>query len=210
MSSSSSRALLSRSLPRLFASSRALLSRSLPRRFAVRSFQQHSPKIADSAFIAPSAEVIGRVTIAPRASVWYNTTIRADVNEIHIGARTNIQDGTVIHCRSSTIGGKASPTIIGDDVTVGHCALLHACSIGKGAFIGMQACVMDFAVVEEGAMVAAGALVTPNSVVKTGELWAGRPAKCLRKLKDEELEMFTRSAESYADFGAEHKAQGYT
>ena len=112
------------------------------------------PKIDESAFIAQNATVIGRVSIGADSSIWYGCILRGDVNDIMIGERTNIQDGTVIHESSF---GHAS--IIGDNVTVGHMALLHACTIKDGAFIGMKACIMDGAVVEEGAMGAAGALV---------------------------------------------------
>ncbi|MFM2041720.1 MAG: hypothetical protein RLY86_296 [Pseudomonadota bacterium] len=143
-------------------------------------FKGIMPRIHPSAFLA-NATIIGDVEIGEDANIWFGVTIRGDVNAIRIGKRTNIQDNTVIHCT-----GGYTNTIIGDDVTVGHLALLHGCEIQDGAFIGMQACVMDKAVVESGAMVAAGGLVTPGKVVRAGEVWAGNPAKFLREITDKD------------------------
>lgn len=131
-------------------------------------FKNILPRIAAGVFVAPTAAVIGDVEIGEDSSIWFGCTVRGDVNNVVIGKRTNIQDGTVIHVSNSLQG-----TYIGDDVTVGHMALLHACTIEDGAFVGMKACVMDGAVVEAGAMVAAGALVTPGKRVPKGQLWAG-------------------------------------
>lgn len=150
------------------------------------------PKIDDSVFVAENAVLIGDVEIGPETSIWYNCVLRGDVNDIKIGARTNIQDGTVIHVSSSTQG-----TYIGDDVTVGHMALLHACTIGDRAFIGMKACVMDDATVEEEAMVAAGALVTSGKRVPRHQLWAGSPAKYMRDLTAKEIDFLRFSADRY-------------
>ncbi len=138
------------------------------------------PRIHPSAFLA-NATIIGDVEIAEDANIWFGVTIRGDVNAVRIGKRTNIQDGTVVHCT-----GGLTNTVIGDDVTVGHLALLHGCTLHDGAFVGMQACIMDNAVVESGAMVAAGALVTPGKVVTAGEVWAGNPAKFLRPINDKD------------------------
>ena len=157
------------------------------------------PDIEDRVYLAPSASVIGDVKIGEDSSVWFNCVIRGDVNNVIIGRRTNIQDGTVIHVSSTTQG-----TYIGDDVTVGHMALLHACTIGDRAFIGMKACVMDDATVEADAMVAAGALVTSGKTVKSGELWAGSPAKKMRDLTDEELAFLKFSAKRYVSLAHEY------
>lgn len=157
------------------------------------------PNYDESAFIAPTAAIIGDVTIGAESSVWYGCTLRGDVNDIKIGKRTNIQDGTVIHVSSTTQG-----TYVGDEVTVGHMALLHACTIGDQAFIGMKACVMDDAIIEPRAMVAAGALVTSGKTVPTGELWAGSPAKFMRKLTEKELEFLSFSAERYVKLSREY------
>ena len=150
------------------------------------------PTVDPSAFIAPSAVVIGDVVIGPDTGIWFGCVVRGDVNEIRIGARTNIQDGTIIH-----VAAKGQGTYIGDDITVGHMAVLHACTLESGCFVGMKACVMDDAYVEAGAMVAAGALVTPGKRVLKGQLWAGSPAKYRRDLTEEELAGFPESASHY-------------
>ena len=167
------------------------------------------PRIAEDAFIAETAVVIGDVEIGPGASIWYGCTVRGDVNSIRIGARTNIQDGTVVHVNHDPNGnyretGGGMPTHIGDDVTVGHMALLHACTVHGGGFVGMNATVMDEAVVEGGAMVAAGALVTPGKRVPAGELWGGSPAKRMRELSQGERDYIPYSAQNYARLAAEH------
>ena len=151
------------------------------------------PKIDSGAFIAPTAAIIGDVSIGEGSGVWFNCVIRGDVEPITIGKNTNIQDGTVIHCTRD--GGK---TIIGNNVTVGHKALLHACHLMDECFIGMGAIIMDNVVVESGAMVAAGSLVTPNKIVREGELWAGNPAKFFRNLKQEEKDFIMISANNYS------------
>jgi len=157
------------------------------------------PRIAAGVFIAPTAAVIGDVEIGEDSGIWFGCTIRGDVNNVTIGKRTNVQDGTVIHVSNSLQG-----TYIGDDVTVGHMALLHACTVGNGAFIGMKACVMDGAVVEPGAMVAAGALVTPGKTVPTGQLWAGSPARFMRDMTDKEIEYLPWSAQHYVRLAKEY------
>jgi len=158
------------------------------------------PTIHDRAFIAPSASVIGDVEIGEDSSIWYNCALRGDVNDIKIGKRTNIQDGTVIHVTTDFSG-----TYVGDDVTVGHLAVLHACTVEDFGFVGMQACVMDGATVEGYAMLAAGALLTPNKCVPKGQIWAGSPAKYMRDLTRKELDYIKWSAPHYAALGQEHK-----
>lgn len=160
----------------------------------ISPFKDILPRIGKNVFIAPNAAVVGDVVIGDECSIWYACTLRGDVNDIKIGARTNIQDGTVIHVSNNLQG-----TYIGDGVTVGHMALLHACTIESNAFIGMGACVMDGAYVEEGAMVAAGALVTPGKRVPKGELWAGRPAQKMRLLTPEEQERIPWTAQHYVN-----------
>lgn len=152
-----------------------------------------APKIDPSAFIAPGAVVVGDVEVGPESSVWFNCTLRGDDNPIRIGARTNIQDGTVVHI---TAGGHS--TIIGDDVLVGHAAILHACTLESGCFIGMGATILDGVVVETGAMVAAGALVSPNKRVPSGELWGGNPARKMRDLTPEQQASFYAQCAAYA------------
>lgn len=163
------------------------------------------PKIATDAFIAETATVIGQVEIGSGSSIWYGCVLRGDSNVIRIGARTNIQDGTIIHVNHEREGAAGTKTTIGDDITVGHMALLHACTLEDGCFIGMKACIMDGVVVEGGAMVAAGALVTPGKRVKRGELWAGSPAKFMRALTEKEIAYFAYSAAHYAELAASYR-----
>jgi len=168
----------------------------------IMAHEGRRPVIAADAFIAPTAVIIGDVEIGPGSSIWFGCVLRGDSNAIRIGARTNIQDGTIIHVNHQKDGGRGAEgfcTSIGDDVTVGHMALLHACRIESGAFIGMKACVMDGAVVEGRAMVAAGALLTPNKRVRAGELWAGSPARLMRQLTRDEIDYFPYSAEHYCE-----------
>ncbi len=158
-----------------------------------------SPKIHESAFIAPSASIIGDVEIGAGSNIWYSCVLRGDVNDIKIGERTNIQDGAIIHVTTDFQG-----TYVGNDVTVGHNAILHACTLKDFAFVGMGACVMDGAVVEGNAMLAAGALLTPNKRIPSGELWAGSPAKYMRRLTQKELDYIKWSAPHYVALGQEH------
>ncbi len=160
---------------------------------SLHPFGSHVPQVADDAFIAPGAQIIGRVTIGAGSSVWFNCVLRGDVGRITVGARTNIQDGSIVH-----VTGGRFDTHIGDDVLIGHGCIIHGCRIESGAFIGMGAVVLDGAVVEGGAMLAAGSLLTPGKRVPTGELWAGRPAKFLRALTPEEVAANRAGAVGYA------------
>jgi carbonic anhydrase/acetyltransferase-like protein (isoleucine patch superfamily) len=165
------------------------------------------PRIHPSAFVAPNAVVIGDVEIGAHANIWFNVVIRGDDAPIRIGPRANIQDGTVVHVTyDMPAGGERVPTIIGEDVAIGHMALLHGCTLEPRAFVGMKACVMDRAVVQSGAMVAAGAVVTPRKVVKSGELWAGTPARYSRALKPEEIDYMRWVPEHYHRLAQEHLA----
>jgi carbonic anhydrase/acetyltransferase-like protein (isoleucine patch superfamily) len=159
----------------------------LPPHVSIIPFGGKSPVIHPSAFIAPGCRIIGDVEIGPDASIWYNCVIRADVNRIRIGARTNIQDGTIVHCDSDKDGSGGYPTIIGDDVLIGHLAMVHGCILRDRAFVGLGAIVMDGCTVEGDAMLAAGAMLTPGKRMASGELWAGRPATFMRQLTDAQL-----------------------
>ena len=161
------------------------------------------PKIADDAFIAPTAVIIGDVEIGSGSGVWYGCIVRGDMNEIRIGERTNIQDGTIVHVDSQTFG-----TYISDGITIGHMALIHACTLEDGCMVGMQATVMDGAVVETGAVVAAGSLVPPGKRVPAGQLWAGSPARFVRNVGDADQEMMDYIWPSYRDLAAEYIAAG--
>ena len=163
-----------------------------------------TPNIHSSAWIAQTASVIGDTQIGADSGIWYGCVVRADVNEIRIGVGTNIQDLTLIHCAELGQG-----CYIGDGVTVGHSAVLHACKVEDNAFVGIQACVMDDAIVEQGAMVAAGALVTPGKTVRAGEVWAGSPAKKLRDINDKDLEFFAINQERYVRLAKQYRIEQY-
>lgn len=168
----------------------------------IKPYKTISPTIHSSVFLAENAVVIGDVHIGEKSNIWYNVVIRGDVNHIRIGARTNIQDGTIVH-----VTRKTGPTAIGSGVTIGHLALLHACTLEDDCFVGMQATVMDGVVVESGAMVAAGAVVTPGKRVPKGQIWAGNPAKYFRDLKPQEAAFIAISAQNYVELGREYKAR---
>ncbi|MCS6266694.1 MAG: gamma carbonic anhydrase family protein [Vampirovibrio sp.] len=163
----------------------------------IKAFQGKSPSIHPTAFIAENAVLVGNVTIHASASIWYNCVLRGDVAPIVIGEGSNIQDGTVIHVASQGLTGMAKPTVVGKNCTVGHMALLHACTLEDEAFVGMQACLLDGSVVQAQAMLGAGSLLTGKKIVPTGFLWAGRPAKQLRELTPEEVAFLAYSAEHY-------------
>src|SRR6201992_1727111 len=153
-----------------------------------------TPQIAEDAFIAPTAAVIGDVVIGSETGIWFHCLVRGDMGIIRIGARTNIQDGTVIHIDS---GGM--DTHIGDDVTVAHNAVIHACTLNNRAFVGISATVLDGAVIEEGGMLGAGGLLAPGTGIRRNALWIGSPAKLLRVMSDEERRKFDRNAEVYRE-----------
>ena len=166
-----------------------------------------TPRIHDSAFIAPGCRIIGDVEIGADASIWYNCVIRADVNRIVIGARSNVQDGTVIHCDSPRPGAENGyPTIIGEDVLIGHLAMVHGCVLADRAFVGLGSIVMDGCTIESGGMLAAGALLTPGKCIAAGQLWTGRPARYLRDLPDAALAEMRAGVAHYVDNARAHKA----
>ena len=169
-------------------------------KYIVEDFMGLSPEISKTAFIASSAVISGAVRIGDEASIWHNVTLRGDGNYITIGDGTNIQDNSCVHIDSAI-----HPTIIGRHVTIGHSAIIHACTLGDHSFVGMGAIVMDGAIIEAGAMVAAGAMVTPGKTVPTGELWAGRPARKMRDLNDKEIEGLKTSALRYIEFGRAYR-----
>jgi gamma-carbonic anhydrase len=151
-------------------------------------FGGKAPQIDPSAFVAPGAVLIGDIEIGPEASIWYNCVLRGDVNHIRVGARSNIQDGSVLHVDSPRPGNEAGlPTIIGEEVLIGHMAMVHGCILHDRAFVGLGAIVMDGCEIEGGGMLAAGALLAPGRRIPAGQLWAGRPAKYVRDLSEEEL-----------------------
>lgn len=161
-------------------------------------FKRIEPELHDTVYLAPGACVIGDVIVGKNSSIWFGAVARGDVDSIRIGEGTNVQDGSVIH--TSRYDG---PTIIGNNVTIGHKAVIHACTLENNSFVGMGAVVMDGATVEEYGFVAAGAVVPPGKTVKSNELWAGVPAKCIRELDDKEIQEINDSAKHYIKL-AEH------
>ena len=157
------------------------------------------PAIGKDVFIAPNATVIGDVTIGERSSVWFNTLIRGDDHWIRIGSRTNIQDGAIVHISKGT-----SPTSIGSDITIGHGAIIHGCVLEDRCLVGIGAIVLDGAVVETGSVVAAGAVVAPGKRVKSGEVWAGCPAKLIRAMRPEDLKYIDEDAVLYCELASDY------
>lgn len=166
---------------------------------AIRTFQGITPLLGARAYVDEAATVIGDVVLGDDVSVWPGTVIRGDVNFIRIGARSNIQDGTVIHVTHDgpygTPGGLA--TVIGEDVTIGHGAIVHACVIEDACLIGMGSTILDGAVVRKNGFVGAGAVIAPGKTVGSGELWLGNPARCVRRLGEKEIEKLYYSAQHY-------------
>lgn len=165
---------------------------------SIRTFAGVTPSLAEAVFVDSAATVIGQVSIGKDSSIWPGVVARGDVEKISIGQRSNIQDNSVLHVTHDgpyTPGGAG--LTIGDDVTVGHMALLHACTVGNRCLIGMSATVMDKAVLEDDVLLAAGSLVTPKQRLEAGHLYRGSPAKKVRALSPEELESLKYSAANY-------------
>ncbi|WP_042892785.1 gamma carbonic anhydrase family protein [Anaplasma marginale] len=152
------------------------------------------PSVDSTAFVADNARLIGRVAVGKNASIWFCSVLRGDVGKIVVGEGSNIQDNTVVHTDR-----EYGDTAIGKFVTVGHGCILHACSLMDKAFVGMGCVIMDRALMEECSMLAAGSLLTRGKVVKSGELWGGRPAKYMRMLSDQELAYLQQSADGYIE-----------
>ena len=174
----------------------------------IRPYKGILPTLGARSYVDPAATVIGDVVLGDDVSIWPGTIVRGDVNFIRVGARTNIQDGTVVHVSHdgphAKLGGFA--TVIGEDVTIGHKAIIHACRIEDAVLIGMGAIVLDGAVVKKHGFVGAGALVEPGKVVGEGELWLGNPAKKVRMLSDAEIEALYYSAGHYVRLKDEYLA----
>ncbi len=158
---------------------------------ALYQLDEHSPQLAEGAWVADSAEVMGQVRMGARASVWFNTVVRADNEAITIGAETNIQDGTVLHC------DPGKPLHIGQGVTVGHNVMLHGCTVGDHSLIGIGAVVLNEAVIGKNCLVGAGALVTEGKTFPDGSMILGSPAKAVRQLTPEQIEGLKRIAQGY-------------
>ena len=165
----------------------------------VRSFQGVSPVLGEGTYVDEAATVIGDVVLGDDVSIWPGTVVRGDVNYIRIGARTNVQDGSIIHVTHDGPYGKPGgfATVIGEDVTIGHAAVIHACVIEDACLIGMGATILDGATIKKNGFVGAGAVIPPGKTVESGELWLGNPARCVRKLSEKEIEHLYYSAQHY-------------
>jgi len=173
---------------------------------SIRLFEGHRPRIAASAYVDETAVIIGDVEIGEDVSIWPLCVVRGDIQRIHIGSRTNIQDGTVIHVtHDSRFCPGGLPTLIGAEVTVGHKVMLHACTIEDLCLIGMNAVIMDGAVVQSRVMVGAGSVVPPGKILQSGHLYVGSPVKKMRPLNDRELEFLEYSAQNYVRLKNRHR-----
>lgn len=174
----------------------------------LRTFKGTTPRLGARVYIDPACVVLGDVTLGDDCSVWPMTVIRGDMHRIRIGARCSIQDGSVLHItHASDYNPEGYPLTLGDDVTVGHKALLHGCTIGSRVLVGMGATVMDGVIVEDEVIIAAGAVVTPGKHLESGQVYAGNPAKPLRALKEAERAFFTYTAGNYVKLKDEYLAQ---
>ena len=169
----------------------------------IRAFEGTTPVLSAETYVAENATVIGKVMLGEGASVWYGCVLRGDVGSITIGARTNIQDLSVIH-----VTGGQHDTVIGDDVTVGHRVVLHGCTVHDRVLVGMGAILLDGAVIESDCLIGAGAVVTPGTVIPRGSMALGAPAKVVRPLKQTEIEFLTKSAAHYVELARRHREPG--
>ena len=169
-------------------------------------FRKWFPKVKNSAWIAPSADVVGNVKIGKDSSIWFGVVIRGDVHKIRIGKRTSIQDLSMIHVThyKKEDMSDGNPTIIGDDVTIGHKVMLHGCEVQNGCLIGMSATILDGAVIGEGSIVGAHSLVTSNKVFPPHSLIMGSPAKVVKTLSEDEVQNLIEHARRYVKFKEEY------
>ncbi|HEU0277664.1 MAG TPA: gamma carbonic anhydrase family protein [Rhodanobacteraceae bacterium] len=165
---------------------------------SLRAFDDHLPRLGARVYVDAAAVVIGHVELGDDASIWPQAVVRGDVARIRIGARTNVQDGAILHVTHASAAVPAGwPCLVGADVTIGHAAVVHACTLEEACLIGMHATVLDGAVVQHHALVGAGALVAPGKIVGAGELWVGNPARRVRRLSDAEIAALDDSARRY-------------
>ncbi len=173
----------------------------------IRPFEDKRPRIHPSAWVDPTAVVIGEVSLGPEVSIWPGCVIRGDINRIEIGARTNIQDGSILHVsRDSGFLPGGAPLIIHEDVTVGHQVVLHGCEIHHQCLIGIGARVLDRAVLQPRTLLGAGSLVTPGQILEGGYLWIGSPARRVRPLSEREQAYLDDVADHYVKLSARHRA----
>lgn len=175
---------------------------------SVRNFQSKKPVIGQRVLIDPSAVVLGEVVLEDDVSVWPQVAIRGDMHRIRVGARSSVQDGCVLHItHAGPYNTEGWPLDIGCDVTIGHSATLHGCTVRDRVLVGMSATIMDGAVVEADVVIAAGALVTPGKHLRSGYLYAGSPAREMRALSDKEMAYFTYSSNNYVKLKDQHIAE---
>ena len=176
---------------------------------SIRSYQGIEPTLGPRVYVDSSAVVIGRVTIGEDSSIWPTAVLRGDVHEIRVGARTSIQDGSVVHVtHDSRYAPGGGACIVGDDVTVGHRVVLHACKVGNSCLIGMGSVLLDDVVVEDYVIVGAGALVSPGKTLQSRGLYVGSPARRVRDLKPEEIEFLGYSARHYVELKDRYLVDG--
>jgi carbonic anhydrase/acetyltransferase-like protein (isoleucine patch superfamily) len=172
---------------------------------SVRSHAGLQPKIAASVYIDPDATVIGDVELGEGSSVWPMTVIRGDIHRIRIGARTSVQDGSILHVtHAGPYNPDGFPLLIGDDVTIGHKAMLHGCTIANRVLVGMAAVIMDGAIVNDEIIIAAGTLVPPGKVLESGFLYMGNPVRQARPLSEREMKFFRYTSKRYVDLAAKY------
>lgn len=168
----------------------------------IKEFLGKAPKIHPTAYVVESADIIGDVTMGEESSAWFNVTIRGDVNKITIGDRSNVQDNVCIHVMNQT-----GPTIIGNEVTIGHGAVVHGCTIKDRVLIGINATVLDKAVIESDVIIAAGTLVPPNKTLESSYLYMGSPAKAVRKLSEEEVASIKKYSQNYVKYSRAYQGK---
>lgn len=166
----------------------------------IKSFQGATPQLHDTVFVSENVSIIGDVTIDSETNVWFGTVIRGDMNSVTIGKRTNIQDNTTIHVTT-----EMGPTVIGDEVTIGHNAIVHGCILENRCLVGMGSVILDNAVIGEGAIIGAGAVVPPNKIIPPKTMWMGVPAKYIRDVSDAEFNDNVGNAQHYINFADKFK-----
>jgi carbonic anhydrase/acetyltransferase-like protein (isoleucine patch superfamily) len=174
----------------------------------IREFQGKSPRIAEDVWIDPTAVVIGDVEIGSGSSIWPLVVVRGDIHQIKIGSNTNIQDGSVVHVtHDSRFNPGGYPTILGDNITVGHKVMLHGCTIGDNCLIGMSSVVMDGAVIEPGVVLGAGSLVPGGKILESGYLWVGSPVRRVRELNEKERGLLDYLPQNYARLAKKYREE---
>jgi carbonic anhydrase/acetyltransferase-like protein (isoleucine patch superfamily) len=176
----------------------------------IRNYQGYTPKQGERVFVDPTAVVLGDVELGDDVSVWPMAVVRGDMHRIRIGRGTSVQDGSVLHItHASDFNPGGYPLIIGEEVTIGHKAVLHGCTLGNRILVGMGAVIMDGVTVEDEVIIAAGALVTPGKTLQSGHVYAGSPARQVREISDKERRFFSYSAGNYVRLKDKHLAEGW-